>query len=235
MALQHYFLRALIGLLALAALGLGLLLLFDRDDIGALLEKAKQGDAEAQYALAVVFDTGDGLPEDDKKAIEWYRRAAAQGHMHAQHNLGISYANGEGVERNVVQAVLWYRQAAAQGNTNSQYNLGLLHAIGQGPVRRNDGEALRWFRQAAEHGHAKAQSNLGAMYALGLGGEKNLVLAYKWFTLAANAYPQGEGREQELKNLTSAEEEMAPAQIELAKKLAKEWQPKPAEPKPMEK
>lgn len=227
MTLHKNLLRGLIALLAVAVLGFAALLWLDRDKIGDLHERAKSGDAEAQYALAVAFDTGNGLPEDDAKAIAWYRRAAEQGHMHAQHNLGISYANGEGVERDVREAVRWYRLAAAQGNPSSLYNLGLLYSIGQGPVRRNDADALRWFRLAADQGHAKAQSNLGAMYALGLGGEKNLVKAYKWFTLAASAYPEGEDRDQELKNLKNASDEMAPAQIALAEKLAKEWQPKP--------
>jgi len=229
MTRQHKILRALIGFLAFAAFGLVALIWFEGRGIEGLTEKAKKGDAEAQYALAVAFDAGDGVPEDDTQAVEWYRRAAEQGHMHAQHNLGVSFANGEGVVRDLTETVMWYRRAAAQGNSISQYNLGLLYAIGQGPIRRDDGEALQWFRLAAEQGHAKAQSNLGAMFALGLGGEKNLVFAYKWFTLAAKAYPEGEDHVQALKNLKSAVQEMAPAQIELAEKLAKEWKPKPWE------
>ncbi len=229
MTRQQNVLRALIGLLVFAVVGLAALIWFDGRGVEGLIAKAKGGDAEAQYALAVAFDTGDGVPEDDTQAVEWYRHAAKQGHVHAQHNLGVSYAHGEGVVRDLTEAVKWYRLAAAQGNPVSQYNLGLLYAIGQGPIRREDGEALQWFRLAAEQGHAKAQSNLGAMYALGLGGEKNLVFAYKWFTLAADSYPEGEDREQELKNLKSAFEEMEPAEIELAEKLAKEWKPKPWE------
>ena len=223
----HNLLRGLIGLLVLAAIGFGALLWFDVDEIKDLAKKAKQGDVEAQYALAIAFDTGKGVEEDDEKAILWYKRAAERGHMHAQHNLGISYENGDGVKQDILEAVKWYQLAAAQGNPSSQYNLGLLFSLGHGPVRQNDREALQWFQLAAEQGHAKAQSNLGAMHALGLGTEKNLVQAYKWFTLAANSYPPGEDREQEMKNLARATEEMAPAQVELAKKLAAEWKPTP--------
>ncbi|MCE2510041.1 MAG: sel1 repeat family protein [Alphaproteobacteria bacterium] len=224
---SHNLLRGLIGLLVVAALGLGGLLWFDMDETEQLVERAQKGDADAQYALAIAFDTGKGFEEDDAKAIVWYRRAAEQGHMHAQHNLGISYENGEGVEQSIVEAVKWYQLAAAQGNQSSQYNLGLLFSLGHAPIQRSDRQALQWFTMAAEQGHAKAQSNLGAMHALGLGTEKNLVQAYKWFTLAVNSYPPGEDREQEMKNLTRASEEMAPVQVELAKKLAEEWKPKP--------
>ena len=223
---QHKLLRGLIGLLVLAALGLGGLLWFDMGGIEGLVKKAKNGDAKAQYALAVVFDTGEELEEDDTKAVAWYRRAAEQGHMHAQHNLGISYENGEGVERDIAEAMNWYQLAAAQGNPSSQYNLGLLYSLGRGPIQQSDREALQWFRLAAEQGHAKAQSNLGAMHALGLGTQTNLIQAYKWVTLAAQSFPPGEDRKQEMKNLTKASEEMVPAQIELAKKLADEWKPK---------
>jgi len=39
----------------------------------------EQGQAEAQLALASLFEIGLGLPRDDGEAVKWYRRAAAQG------------------------------------------------------------------------------------------------------------------------------------------------------------
>jgi TPR repeat protein len=38
----------------------------------------KAGDAEAQYALAVMFKTGKGQPLDSRESREWLKRAAAQ-------------------------------------------------------------------------------------------------------------------------------------------------------------
>ena len=40
---------------------------------------AEQGYAGAQYALGVMYARGDGVPEDDKQAVKWYRLAAEQG------------------------------------------------------------------------------------------------------------------------------------------------------------
>ena len=48
-------------------------------------------------------------------------------------------------------------------------------------------EAARWaLRVAATIGNAKAQNNLAGLYAEGLGGERNDVLAAKWFQRAAD-------------------------------------------------
>ncbi|MEP6880280.1 MAG: caspase family protein, partial [Nitrosospira sp.] len=41
--------------------------------------KAEQGNADAQYNLGVIYRNGKGVPQDDAKAVEWYRKAAAQG------------------------------------------------------------------------------------------------------------------------------------------------------------
>ena len=40
---------------------------------------AKQGDADAQYNLGVMYEKGRGVPKDDKTAVKWYRLAAKQG------------------------------------------------------------------------------------------------------------------------------------------------------------
>lgn len=50
---------------------------------------AKQGEPSAQYNLGLMYDNGEGVPEDDKQAIKWYRLAAWQGYAKAQYNLGL--------------------------------------------------------------------------------------------------------------------------------------------------
>jgi len=47
-------------------------------------EAAQQGDAQAQYSFAVMYDKLPGL-EDSEKAREWYRKAAEGGHADAQY------------------------------------------------------------------------------------------------------------------------------------------------------
>ncbi|WP_419636494.1 tetratricopeptide repeat protein, partial [Thiolapillus sp.] len=40
---------------------------------------AKQGDARAQYALGVLYDNGQGVGQNFKEAMKWFRKAAEQG------------------------------------------------------------------------------------------------------------------------------------------------------------
>ena len=41
--------------------------------------QAEAGDASAQFNLGVMYDNGEGVPEDDAEAVRWYRMAAEQG------------------------------------------------------------------------------------------------------------------------------------------------------------
>jgi TPR repeat protein len=41
--------------------------------------EANQRDASAQYYLGMMYANSEGVPEDDKAAIKWYRLAADQG------------------------------------------------------------------------------------------------------------------------------------------------------------
>lgn len=42
---------------------------------------AEQGDAIAQFNLGVMYETGQGVPQDYKTAVKWYRLAAKQGNV----------------------------------------------------------------------------------------------------------------------------------------------------------
>lgn len=95
--------------------------------------------------------------------------------------------------------------------------------------------AARWWRQAAEQGLAVAQLSIGRLYEQGRGVAQDSVQALMWVTLAAASLPAGEKDHRtavELMNQLSAQ--MTPAQIEEAKRRAREWKPTagPAPDKP---
>lgn len=64
----------------------------------------------------MLYDEGKGVPEDNAKAMEWYRRAADQGFPQAQVNLGIMHQHGEGTPASPVAAYFWYALAEKQGD-----------------------------------------------------------------------------------------------------------------------
>lgn len=141
---------------------------------------ANNGDVVAQYSLGVMYENGEGVPQDLKEAAQWYQMAAEQGNAKAQIIIGFRYAN----DKNFKEAVIWYRQAAEFGNASVQYVLGVKHDNGLG-VSQNYIEAFKWYRMAAEQGDAKAQSNLGVLYHNGLGIPQNHIEAVKWYRMAA--------------------------------------------------
>ena len=80
---------------------------------------AEEGDADAQFNLGLMYETGDGAARDYAEAIKWYRLAARQGISKAQNNLGVMYELGTGVLQNNVTAHTWYNIASANGNEKS--------------------------------------------------------------------------------------------------------------------
>ena len=109
---------------------------------------AEQGDAEAQFHLGVMYESGQGGLRNDAEAIKWYRKAAEQGDAVAQFNLGIMYTKGEGASQNDAQAAHWYRLAADHGLAGAQFNLGMMYAEGQG-VSQDYVQAHMWLNLAA--------------------------------------------------------------------------------------
>ena len=83
---------------------------------------AKQGIAEAQYNLGLMYSKGEGVPSDDKEAVKWYRLSAEQRITGAQSNLGLMYEKGQGVEQDYVEAHKWFNIAGVNGNEIGRRN-----------------------------------------------------------------------------------------------------------------
>jgi len=146
--------------------------------------KAALEAADAQYNLGNMYSAGRGVPEDKRKAGEWYQkaaegfqRAAEQGDAYAQLSLGDMYKYGVGVPKDERKAEECYKKtaegyqiAAEQGDVNAQNFLGNLYRNGLGvPKDERKAEELRkkaaeGFQRAAEQGDAEAQNWLGIMY-----------------------------------------------------------------------
>ena len=83
---------------------------------------AEQGDADAQFNLALMYKDGQEVPQDYKQAVRWYTKAAEQGAVRAQSNLGTMYGTGQGVPQDNVYAHMWFNLAAANGNEPASKN-----------------------------------------------------------------------------------------------------------------
>ena len=74
-------------------------------ELKTIKKAAEQGDVEAQLKLGTMYVQGEGVPEDDTKAVYWFHQAAEQGQAEAQSKLGFMYAQGEGVPEDDAEAV----------------------------------------------------------------------------------------------------------------------------------
>jgi uncharacterized protein len=128
-----------------------------------LVSLAERGDPEAPAILGGMYQAGEGVPQDFKEAIKWYRRGADRGSRTAQHGLGLMYAGGVGIRQDLAESARWFRRAAIQGDAESQLFLGLSYAAGNG-VPENYSTAYMWLNLAASRlaaGHFRDEAIRG--------------------------------------------------------------------------
>jgi TPR repeat protein len=65
------------------------------------------GDAEAQYALAMMFLSGQGGEQNARQAARWFKLAARKGHVGAQAEFGRLLYEGNGLDRRPVEGLTW--------------------------------------------------------------------------------------------------------------------------------
>ena len=153
---------------------------------------AENGDTAAQYTLAWMFESGQGVKQSYKKAAFWYTKAAEQGDVASQYVLAGMYIKGIGVKQDETQAVYWFTKAANDGDAVAQFKLGVHYQNGIG-VEQDYDKSIFWFQKAAAQGHIISQINLGKIYQTGKGIKVDYKKAIEWYEKAAkqnNAFGQ---------------------------------------------
>jgi TPR repeat protein len=198
-----------------------------KDDLQKLIEKANQGNADAQYSLGFMYANGQGVPQNYPVAIEWLSKAADQGNGGAEYGLGYMYANAQGVSEDDGEAGKWFRKAAEQGVEAAQYTLGSMYANGQRGVSKDFDEAVKWLSKAAEQGNRDAQYLLGLQYKSAQGENQDYVQAYAWLSVAAS-----QGNTDAASVRDKLVHKMADYQITKAKRLSQEYNSYVKKPSP---
>ena len=129
-------------------------------------QAAAAGDPVGAYNYAVCLAEGVGLPRDDAKAAEWFRKAA-ETVVNAQYRLGRIYAEGRGVQQDFAEARLWMKQAAAADLPAALMDYATLLLQGLGGERDDIAATQLMERAAGHHGIPEAMFALGALYGGG--------------------------------------------------------------------
>lgn len=112
------------------------------------------------------------------------------------------------------------RQAGGEGNVTAQNLLGGMYRTGYLQIRRNPVESVKWYRMAANQSDHDAQFRLGRSHEIGTGTDRDLILAFMWYELAA-AGNHGQAR----KNRDRLAASLPDKQLAEARRLARDWKP----------
>lgn len=169
--------------------------------VDSLRFAAENGQPMAAWKLGKMYAAGDGVPEDDLKAFEYFRQVATEYGDDSPLSprapfvasafvaLGSYYLTGIGdssIQPNSSRAKEIFTYAASYfGDADAQYQLGKLYLQEEKPNKRM---AVRWLKLAANKGHVNSQGLLGdLLFSSSFNGDAK-VRGLMWLNIArANA------------------------------------------------
>ena len=162
----------------------------------ALQYAADQGEPAAQWKLGHMYANGEGVPQDDLRAFNYFSQIA---NAHPDENpatpqarfvskafvaLGHYYLSGipnSRITPNANRAREMFAYAASYfGDADAQYQLGRLYLDG---TPSDPHQAARWLQLAATKGECRAEVTLGDMLFQGQAVPRQAARGLMWLTL----------------------------------------------------
>ena len=126
------------------------------------MKLAKYGDAEAQFRVGEMYETGIGVRQDMNEAMYWMTRAANQKHETAAFKLLYWDMEKKGLSGKNKDRMQELNYKAKQGNAQAQYFLGKMYAYGVG-INQNKDVAFDWLSKAASAGVLEAELEIASL------------------------------------------------------------------------
>ncbi len=123
------------------------------------MKLAEKGNAEAQYKVGEMYETGFGVKKDMAKANDWINKAASQGHEAADFKLLYWDLGKNGINATNKEKVDALKAKAKAENPHAQYYLGKMLANGVG-VKKDSDKAISWLNKAALVGVLEAEREI---------------------------------------------------------------------------
>lgn len=118
------------------------------------------GNFNAIISLGEMYEEGNGVVLNSKKAYDLYMLAAENGNAKGMIHVASCYLEGIHVAANADSAIVWLQRAAGMGSADAAYNLGYLYEYGEYGVARNYKLSAQWYDAAAQLGHTMAADAL---------------------------------------------------------------------------
>ena len=149
-----------------------------RSAVAALEYAAEGGEPMARWKLGKMYAQGDGVPQDDAKAFDYFSQIIdnydeddgdpRQAPFVASAFVALGAYNLNGITNtrvapNPSRALEMFHYAAVNfGDATAQYNLARMFLDGNG-VPRDRRQAARWLYLAADKGHIESEAVLGQL------------------------------------------------------------------------
>ncbi|WP_167470039.1 tetratricopeptide repeat protein [Vreelandella andesensis] len=106
---------------------------------------AENGDIQSQITLGIMYENGQGVPQNHAEAAKWYKKAAVQGSSNGQFYLSLLYKSGLGVPFSPTMAYVLESLSAAQGHKIACKNRNLsLEKLERNQVSEGQKITLSW-------------------------------------------------------------------------------------------
>jgi uncharacterized protein len=125
------------------------------DALKILINDAESGETNAQYILARMYESGQGISQDTKKAVKWYHISYDSAAWKTPSPQDSIYNLAK---KNSPDALKILLNDAGNGDIYAQTTLSVMYQIGLG-VPQDYHESTKWFRFAAEREFSKEKNN----------------------------------------------------------------------------
>ena len=158
-------------------------------NIQFLKQAAENGDAAAQYELAIELGKGKKTFKSEKDIAFWFEKAAVQNYRNAAYAIGYYYTIGRGVTRNYDKAIEWLERSAATADLQAYCLLSNLYSSGKG-VRKDPIIAAIWMRKFNDRWEWKDKERFVGRYGIDLFIPENMLKHLQIEADAGDPYSQ---------------------------------------------
>ena len=101
------------------------------------MKLAIKDNAEAQFKIGEMYETGFGVARNRKKAKIWIDKAAAQGHLVAGYKLLYWDLEKQGIQKSNIAELEKLKKLAMSNDGQAQYYVGKMYAHGVGVKKKS--------------------------------------------------------------------------------------------------
>lgn len=149
------------------------------------LEKLAKKDPAYMIKLGDMYAEGNGVAKNEKKALDYYKKAAKKDNLEGVFKLGNAYYYGIGTKEKKSKGWDLLEKAADKGYMPAEKKVAQIFYANDGYIYQNYEKAVRYFEKAANNGDMESQKKVGNFYLYGDHVAKDYEKAFHYIEMAA--------------------------------------------------